>query len=88
MKITMELRDETLRRAKSRAAERGIPLHQFITEAVEDKLKAGPGFHARPWMKLRGRLKHLRKKTKRINAAMEEAFETIDPEIWSVEPPR
>jgi hypothetical protein len=36
MKTTLEIPDAIFRRAKSRAAERGIPLRQFGTEAVED----------------------------------------------------
>jgi hypothetical protein len=32
--------DAIFRLAKARAAERGIPLRQFVTEAVEDKLKS------------------------------------------------
>jgi len=32
--------DPVFRKAKARAAERGIPLRQFITEAVEEKLNS------------------------------------------------
>ncbi len=35
MKMTVEIPDLLFRRAKSAAAERGIPLRQLITEAVE-----------------------------------------------------
>ena len=38
MKTTLEIPDSVFRRAKARAAERGIPLRQFVTEAVEEKL--------------------------------------------------
>ena len=37
---TLEITDPIFRRAKSAAAERGIPLRQFVTEAVNDKLIA------------------------------------------------
>jgi predicted HicB family RNase H-like nuclease len=40
MKTTLEIPDAIFRRAKSKAAERGISLGQFVAEAVEDKLKA------------------------------------------------
>jgi hypothetical protein len=38
VKTTLEIPDSVFRRAKARAAERGIPLRQFVTEAVEEKL--------------------------------------------------
>ena len=37
MKTTLEIPDFLFRRANSVAAERGIPLRQFVTEAVQDK---------------------------------------------------
>ena len=35
MKTTLEIPDAIFRRAKSVAAERGIPLREFVTEAVK-----------------------------------------------------
>jgi hypothetical protein len=72
-KTALEIPDPIFRRAKSKAAERGIPLRQFVTEAVEDKLKT----HAvgqKPWMKHMGKLKGLHKETVRINKVIEETF--------------
>jgi len=40
MKTTLEIPDPIFRRAKSVAAERGVALRVFITEAVEEKLAA------------------------------------------------
>ena len=40
MKTTLEIPDTLFRRAKSVAASRGIPLREFVTEAVKDKLAA------------------------------------------------
>ena len=80
MKTTLEIPDAVFRRAKSTAAERGIPLRQFVTEAVEDKLKEAGAAGQKPWMKHMGKLKDLRKETERINALIEEAFENIDTE--------
>jgi hypothetical protein len=40
MKTTLEIPDSVFRRAKSVAAEQGIPLREFVTEAVKDKLAA------------------------------------------------
>jgi len=80
MKTTLEIPDFLFRRAKSVAAERGIPLRQLVTEAVQEKLKTSA--QEKPWMKHFGRLKHLRKERKRVEKHVEEAFEQIDREIW------
>ena len=58
----------------------GIPLRQFVTDAVEEKLKKASQDDERPWMKLAGELRDLREDTRRINALIEEEFEVIEPE--------
>lgn len=80
MKTTLEIPDFLFRRAKSVAAERGIPLRQFVTEAVQEKLKITP--LEKPWMKHFGKLKHLHKERARVEKRVEEAFEQIDREVW------
>lgn len=83
MKTTLEIPDSIFRRAKSKAAEQGIPLRQFVTEAVEDKLKTSPAPGKKPWIRHLGKLKHLHKETERINRRIEEESEKIDQEMWS-----
>ena len=85
MKTTLEIPDTIFRRAKSNAAEQGIPLRQFVTEAVEVKLRTAPAAGQKPWMKHMGKLKDLHRETARINKVIEEAFEEVDPEIWALE---
>ena len=80
MKTTLEMPDFLFRRAKSVAAERGIPLRQFVTEAVQEKLKATSP--ERPWMKHLGKLKHVHKERRQVEKRVEEAFEQIDQELW------
>ena len=80
MKTTLEIPDFLFRRAKSVAAERGVPLRQFVTEAVQEKLKMPS--QEKPWMKHLGKLKHLRKDRKLVEKRVEEAFEKIDRELW------
>ena len=80
MKTTVEIPDVIFRRAKSIAAERGIPFRQFVTEAVKDKLVAAAKTNDKPWMAAFGRLKRLRKENKRINRIIEEEFEQIEAE--------
>lgn len=80
MKTTLEIPDFLFRRAKSAAAERGIPLRQLVTEAVQEKLKTSS--HEKPWMKHLGKLKHLHGERKRVEKRVEEAFEKIDRDVW------
>ncbi|MEO5923101.1 MAG: hypothetical protein ABIR70_04670 [Bryobacteraceae bacterium] len=79
MKTTLEMPDAVLRKAKARAAERGIPLRQFVTEAVEDKLSASPSAE-KPWTKMAGKLKHLHSETIRIQKLIDDEFGQIEPE--------
>ena len=80
MKTTLEIPDGVFRKAKAKAAERGIPLRQFVTEAVQEKLGAAP--EGKPWMQMVGGLKHLRKENARIRKLIEDEFERIEPEEW------
>lgn len=80
MKTTLEMPDFLFRRAKSVAAERGIPLRQFVTEAVQEKLKTTS--QQRPWMKHVGKLKQAHKDRKQIETRVQKTFEQIDQELW------
>jgi hypothetical protein len=79
MKTTLEIPDAIFRRAKSVAAERGIPLRVLISEALADKLRSDNG-SSKPWMTAFGKLRHLRKETAKINRIIEEEFEQIEAE--------
>jgi hypothetical protein len=79
MKTTLEIPDSVFRRAKSAAAQRGIPLREFVTEAVKDKL-AGCGAADKPWMAGFGKLRHLSKESARIRRLIEEQFEQVETE--------
>jgi hypothetical protein len=80
VKATLEIPDSVFRKAKAKAAERGVPLRQFVTEAVEEKLNAGSPSGAKPWMQMFGGLKHLKKETARIQRLIDDEFEKIEPE--------
>ena len=82
MKTTLEIPDAIFRRAKSKAAEQGIPLRQFVTEALSARLQMTSAHDPKPWMKHFGKLKGLRKETRRINKIIEDASEKIDTEMW------
>ncbi|MBI3698224.1 MAG: hypothetical protein HY238_25730 [Acidobacteria bacterium] len=83
MKTTLEIPDPIFRRAKAIAAQQGIPLRQFVTEAVEEKVRTKSAGGEKPWLKLAGKLRHLRKETARINQLIEREFERIEPEEWA-----
>ncbi|HUE96088.1 MAG TPA: hypothetical protein VMN39_05485 [Longimicrobiaceae bacterium] len=83
MKTTLEIPDPLFRRAKSTAAERGQTLKELVTEALQEKLAARTGRSgpAEPeWMLGFGKLRRLRKETRRIQARVDEAFEVVEPE--------
>lgn len=83
MKTTLEIPDSLLRKVKSKAAERGQTLKQFVTEAMQEKLSAStrkilPG--EPEWMRGFGKLRRLRKETRRIQATINGRFEDIGPD--------
>jgi hypothetical protein len=84
VKTTVEIPDAILRRAKAAAAEEGISLKDFFTEAIGDRLhKSGEmPKGAEPWRVAFGQLKHLHRETKRIEKIIEEEFEQIEEDEW------
>ena len=79
----MEIPDSIFRRAKAKAAELKIPLRQFVSEAVAEKLESKAESGVKGVLKLAGGLRHLSKETARINKLIEEEFEKIEPEDWA-----
>ena len=75
MKTTLEIPDAIFRRAKLAAARRGIPLQEFVTQAVNGKLASSGNPVEKPWMTALGKLRRLRKETARINRLIEEEFD-------------
>lgn len=83
MKTTIEIPDPLFRKAKSKAAEHGLTLKEFVTEALREKLVATaiPTRAGEPaWMHGFGKLRRLRSETARVQARIDEAFEGIEPE--------
>jgi hypothetical protein len=80
MKTTLEIPDAIFRRAKTAAAERGIPFRALVSEALADKLRAQDERDGKPWMNTFGKLRHLRKETARINLIIEDEFDRIEAE--------
>jgi hypothetical protein len=82
VKTTLEIPDPIFRRAKSVAAQRGIPPRAFVTEAVTEKLEARLKREEKPWVRLAGGLKQLHKETVRLNRVIKNEFEKIEPDDW------
>lgn len=82
MKTTLEIPDAIFRRAKSAAAERGVPLREFVTQAVREKLATDATPPEHPWVKHMGKLRHLHQETERINRLIEADSEKLDAEMW------
>jgi hypothetical protein len=83
MKTTIEIPDPLFRKAKSRAAERGQSLKEFVADALQARLAADSnrGDSDQPaWMDGFGKLRRLRKETRRIQGVIDEEFEVIEPE--------
>lgn len=83
MKTTLEIPDAIFRKAKATAGAMGIPLREFVTQAVADKLALGQQSTAKPWLECAGELSHLHKETVRIQKIINEEFEQIEPEDWT-----
>jgi hypothetical protein len=80
LKTTLEIPDILLRRAQSVAAERGIPLCQFVTEAIREKLETTE----KPWMRHLGKLKHLHSERRKIDKRLGGTFEETDRDVWGM----
>jgi len=85
MKTTIELPDPAIRQARSLAADQGMTLKQFFTEALEEKLQRcakRPTTHETdpPWMAGFGELSDLASENRRVLNAIEEEFETLSSE--------
>ena len=79
VKTTLEIPDPLFRQAKAAAAARGQTLRQLVNEALRDKLTKPDSDHPPGWMKLFGVMKGHSAEIHRIDKAIAEQFERIDP---------
>ena len=79
VKTTLEIPDPLFRRAKSAAAERGIPFRALVTEALSEKLRPA---QSKPWMKGFGKLRALHKETQSIDRRIQGEFGQVDADLW------
>lgn len=83
VKTKFEIPDAIFRRAKAKGAENRIPLRQFVSDAVAEKLDAKSSAGSKARMALARKLRHLRKESARISGLIEREFEKIEPEEWT-----
>jgi hypothetical protein len=81
MKTTLEIPDALFRRAKSAAAEQGIPFRTLVSEALAENLRAR-GRKDKPSLKTFGKLRNLRKESAGISRTIEQEFGHIEPRDW------
>jgi hypothetical protein len=87
MKTTVEISENTLKRARTLAAAKGLSLEQLVAEAIEDKIGRGEDLaKGEPrWMKLYGafaKSEDMRTDTRSIQRVIDEEFERINPGDW------
>ena len=80
MKTTLEIPDQTFRKAKANSAALGIPLREYVTQVVEEKLSEDSKRSGKPWLECAGELAHLHEETDRIQRIIEEEFRQIEAE--------
>ncbi|MBM3882778.1 MAG: hypothetical protein FJ387_24155 [Verrucomicrobia bacterium] len=84
MRTTIDLPNSTFEQAKCLAESQGVSGEQLFTNAIEEKLRTGRGPDAMAaWMKLAGAFGKTaadRAETRRIQQAMDQEFERIEPE--------
>ncbi len=83
MKTTIEIPDPLLRRAKSKAAEGGRSLKDFITESLQEKLASSATHSATgepAWMSGFGKLGRLRRETALVQRRIDREFGAIEAE--------
>ncbi len=83
MKTTLDIPDVLFRRVKSKAAERGQTLKEFVSEALQEKLaskRSTPRPGEPEWMRGFGKLRRLRNEARSIQERVDETFEIVEPE--------
>jgi hypothetical protein len=82
MKTTLEIPEPLFRRAKLLAARDGKTLKQLVNEALEEKLRAAASAEP-PWRGHFGKLRAHKAELSKVDAAISEEFEKIDPDEWA-----
>ena len=82
MKSTLDLSDTLFTTIKITVATEGISMKEFITQAIEMRLKSKPAIEAKPWQKAFGGLQDLHKESRKLDKIITEEFGKVNPEDW------
>jgi len=86
VKTTLEIPDTLAREVKTFAARQGVSMRLFVVQALADKLETeAQHVPSKPWVGVFDGLvggKPLRDDLRRLNRAVEETFEQVDPADW------
>jgi hypothetical protein len=85
MRTTIDLPDPLFRDVKATAAQQGMLLKDYISEALQDKLSRRPNPSEKPWMKFAGIAANdpeMVNELKRIDQIVDENFGQIEEEEW------
>lgn len=85
MKTVIDLPDATFRQARAMASARGMTLKQFVTEALEERLRLCPVETRNdrveaPWMAGFGALSDIAEENRQVLQLIEEEFEQFSGE--------
>ena len=83
MKTTMELPDALFTTVKVTVASEGISMKEFLTQAIQMRLKMRPGPAEKPWLKAFGGLKEMQKENRKLDRLIADEFGLVDPEDWN-----
>lgn len=83
MKTTMELPDTLFTTVKVTVASEGISMKEFLTQAIQMRLKMRPEPLEKPWLKAFGGLKDLHKENRKLDRLIADEFGQVDPEDWN-----
>ena len=83
MKTTMELPDTLFTTMKITVASEGISMKEFLTQAIQLRLKVRPEPLEKPWLKAFGGLKEMQKENRKLDRLIAGEFGQVDPEDWN-----
>jgi hypothetical protein len=83
VKTTVEVPDALFRQAKAVAAQQGLSLRDFFTQALRERLRrTAGGSEEKPWMRAFGGLREVHRETRRLERVVAQEFERTDDEEW------
>jgi hypothetical protein len=81
----IELPDPLLQKAAATAAQQGVHLKDYISQAIQEKLAKSPPAKGKPWLKFAGIAANdpeMVAELKLIEQVVAKHFGQIDPEDW------